>query len=110
MEEEQTRISINIPMGMYKWLEENKTINRSELFRKAVVREQQQASNKVSPLMFLISIMGIVFSVALISIGITPSPMHNYARASLCVLGGFLAFSTSLLYYKERKKIKETGG
>jgi len=106
MEENSKIISINIPIEMKRWLDEHQHINRSELFRKAVVREQQISDNKVSPLMFLISIMGIVFSVVLISIGMTPSPLHQFMRAAMTLLGGFLAISTSLVYYKERKKIQ----
>jgi len=94
-------------MGMYQWLVDNPSINRSELFRKAVVQEQQQLSTKVSPLMFLISIMGIVFSVVLICIGMTPSPLHYYFRAILALLGGVLAVATSLLYYKAKNIAKK---
>lgn len=106
--EEQKLISINIPVGMYDWLEKHKTINRSKLFRKAVEREQGNVceQHNVSPLMYLISIMGIVFSIALIGIAITPTPIHDYARALMALLGGILAVSTSILYWKERKLVK----
>ncbi len=93
-------------MEMYQWLVDNPTINRSELFRKAVVREQQLTSTKVPPLMFLMSVMGIVFSVALISIAVTPSPMHWIGKSILALLGGGLAVTTALVYYKVRKQLQ----
>lgn len=101
-------ISISIPAEMYNWLEENKKINRSQLFREAVLRVKGdvQEQQNVPSLMFLVSIMGIVFSIALIGIAITPTPVHVITRAILALLGGFLAFTTSLLYYRERKKVK----
>lgn len=107
--EEQKLISINIPMSMYDWLEKHKNINRSQLFRKAVegIMSNVSVQRKVSPLMYLISIMGIVFSIALIGIAVTPTPIHVYARGLMALLGGVLAISTSILYYKERKTVKE---
>ena len=100
------RISITIPEWMYQWLDEHKEINRSKLFREAVLREQNviTESKKISPLMFLASVMGIVFSIALIGIGLTPTPIHIWTRGLLTLLGGFLAVMTALLYQKERKK------
>ena len=99
-------ISISVPKDMKVWLEtEGKHINRSELFREAVL--QRQKPTRVSSVVFLISIMGIVFSIALIGIGVTPSPIHYITRAFLALLGGILALMTSIVYYKERLKIKE---
>lgn len=106
--EEQKIISINIPVSMYDWLEKHKNINRSQLFRRAVEGKMNNLSvqQKVSPLMYLISIMGIVFSIALIGIAVTPTPIHNYARGLMALLGGILAISTSILYYKECKAVR----
>jgi len=105
--EEQKVISINIPVGMYDWLEKHRDINRSQLFRKAVkgVMNGSIVQRKVSPLMYLIPIMGIVFSIALIGIAVTPTPIHNYARGLMALLGGVLAISTAILYYKESKEV-----
>jgi len=107
-EREETKIiSLSIPIGMYDWLEEHKEINRSELFRDAVRRVQEFKKAKISPLLFLVSVMGVVFSIALIGIGLAPSPMNLYARALLTLLGGFLAIITAVVYYKARKEIAE---
>lgn len=107
--EDKKIITINIPVGMYDWLERHKNINRSQLFRDAVEakRHNVKQQKQISPLMYLISIMGIVFSVALIGIAITPTPIHTSARALLSLLGGILAIATSVLYYKEYKEKKE---
>jgi len=97
-------ISISVPKDMKVWLEtEGKHINRSELFRQAVL--QRQKPTRVSSIVFLVSIMGIVFSIALIGIGVTPSPIHYITRALLALLGGLLAVMTSIVYYKERLKL-----
>jgi len=101
------KISITIPEGMYDWLEKHREINRSQLFRDAVEREKHFTEEKISPLMFLISIMGYVFSVVLICIALTPTPIHQTTRGFLGLLGGFLAFATAMLYQKEKKNIEK---
>jgi hypothetical protein len=50
--------------------------------------------------------MGIVFAIALIGIALTPTPMYITIRALLPLLAGILAVMTSILYYKERKKVR----
>jgi len=100
-------ISINIPQSMYDWLSnEGKQINRSELFRQAVNEKMNFKKGKVSPTVFLISVMGIVFSIAILGIAITPSPINVYARGLMCILSGILAFATSSTYLKETQKVK----
>lgn len=107
--EDKKIITINIPVAMYDWLEQHKNINRSQLFREAVEAKIHniKTQHQISPLMYLVSIMGIVFSVALIGIAITPTPIHPSARALLALLGGILAVSTSVVYYKEHKHATE---
>ena len=102
-ENNKKQISIVIPSDMYEWLEEHKEINRSKIFREAVQRIQSPSKN-VSSLMFLATIMGIIFAIVLIGISTTPY-IHGYLRAVIALLGGFLAVATSLVYYKERRKI-----
>lgn len=107
---ENRTISISIPQWMYDWLEKDgKKINRSKLFREAVEAKMQPQQEKVSSLMFLISIMGIVFSIALIGIAVTPSPIHIFARAIMALLGGLLAILTAYTYYKEKSEISSRG-
>lgn len=101
-------ISISIPQSIYDWLESDegkeKVPNKSGLFQDAVLQKKNNTKGKVSPLVFFISIMGLVFSIVLIGIGITPSPMYQTVRMILPILGGFLAIGTALLYYKESKR------
>ena len=104
IEEPYKNISLTIPESMYSWLEEHKEINRSSLFREAV-EIKMNPKKHVSSLMFLASIMGIIFSIALIGIGVTESPIDVNIRSLLTLLGGILAVSTMVLYYKERKSI-----
>jgi len=96
-------ISVSIPAWMYDWLEnEGKRINRSQLFRKAIEDAMHQT---VSPLVLLASVFGVCFSVALISIAITPTPINVYARATLVILGGIMAVASTLTYYKEKNRV-----
>jgi len=106
MGEETEQINIVIPKSMKKWLDENKRIvpNKSKLFRDAVYEKMHAKKGKVPPLIFFIAIMGIVFSIVLIGIGITPSPMHVTLKSILPLLGGILVLSTSLMYYIEKKR------
>ena len=88
---------------MYEWLEKHKEINRSDIFRQAI-KNIQSPSKNVSSLMFLATIMGIIFSIVLIGIS-TTQYIDGYLRAMIALLGGFLAIATTTLYYKERKKL-----
>lgn len=108
MEDEQnlTRISIGIPNEMYSWLEEHKDINRSELFRNAVNNIRNRKAPHVSPLMFLASVLGIVFSITLVAIALTPTSMDTYVRGFLALLGGIMAVSTAFAYVREQKRVK----
>ncbi|MGV9141618.1 MAG: ribbon-helix-helix domain-containing protein [Promethearchaeota archaeon] len=102
------QISIVIPKEMYEWLDEHRNINRSELFRQSVQSLMTNEKQKVDPLLFLASIMGIVFSIALIGIAITPTPIHVITRGLLALLGGILAVATSYLYFREvNTKVKK---
>lgn len=104
--EEDKTISINIPMSMHKWLSnEGKDINRSELFRQAVNFKMKGRTEKVPSVVFLASIMGIVFSISLLGIAITPSPINVYMRAIMALLAGVLSISTSFVYMRERRKL-----
>lgn len=96
-------ISVSIPAWMYDWLEnEGRKINRSQLFRRAIEEAMRQT---VSPLVALASVFGVCFSVALISIAITPTPIHIYARATLVILGGIMTITSTLTYYKEKNRV-----
>ena len=107
--EEQKIISISIPQNMYDWLETHPEINRSNLFREVVLSRQQTIKHKVSPLVFLVSVMGVTFSVVLISLGLEAQStfLNDSIRGLMCLLGGILAVSSSLVYYKERQKVRQ---
>ena len=105
LDNDKKQISIVIPNSMYEWLEKHKEINRSEIFRQAVKKIQSPSKNKVSPLMFLATIMGITFSICLIGISTTVYLMPEL-NAIIAILGGILAVSTAMLYYKERRRLR----
>lgn len=104
-------ISISVPQNIHDWLESDEgkecVPNKSGLFQDAVIRKKEKKIGKVSPLIFFVSIMGLVFAIVLIGIGVTPSPIYQSVRMALPLLGGILAVGTALLYYKERNRIKE---
>jgi len=100
---EVKKISMDIPVDYYNWIKDE-NINMTELFKEAIERVRYKRTQKVSPLMFLASIMGVVFSVALIGIGLTPSPIHIFTRGFLCALGGFLAITTTTAYIKNKRQ------
>ena len=90
---------------MYEWLEHHKEINRSEIFRQAVKKIQSPQAKKVSPLMFLATIMGITFSICLIGIS-TTIYLRPELKPVIAILGGMLAVSSAMLYYKEVKRLR----
>ena len=97
------KISMDIPMDDYTFLKDS-NINMTELFKVAIEKERIQSKKKVSSLMFLASMMGMVFSVVLIAIGLTPSPISNITRGILCITGGVMAVSTMILYVREKRE------
>ena len=99
---EVKKISMDIPVDDYNFLKES-NVNMTDLFKNAINDLKfNKKVQKHSPLMFLATIMGIVFSVALIGIGLTPTPIHYFTRAFLCFLGGILAVSTMTVYIRSK--------
>ena len=107
MGEDSEQINIVIPKSMKQWLDDNKKIvpNKSELFRDAVRAKMDAKKGKVPSLVFFTAVMGVVFSIVLIGIGLSPSPMHITIKSVLPVIGGLLVVSTSLMYYIEKKRV-----
>jgi len=108
MSEEKDYIQINvvIPPKMKEWLDQHKEINRSELFRQAVKRKMYVVEQKVNPIFFLATVMGVMFGVVLILVGLSRVPLHIYAKMILMLMGGILSFLSALLYYKEQRNLK----
>lgn len=100
------QINVVIPNEMKEWLDKHPEINRSELFRNAVNAKKNITEQKISPLMFLASIMGIIMSISLIGIATTPY-LSVPIRAVLSLLGGILAVTTIFVYIKETRDIKK---
>jgi len=98
---EQKKISMDIPIDMYDWLKTN-DINMSDLFRKAVVNLMYETHNRIPPIFLLASVMSMMFSVVLIAIGVTPTPIHLYTRSILILVGSIMAVITSIFFYREK--------
>lgn len=99
---EAKKISMDVPIDDYNWLKDE-NINMTDLFKEAVKKKRYHIKQKMNPLLFLAAVMGIVFSVALIGIGLTPTPIHIFTRSLLCALGGFLAIVTMLVYIRSKR-------
>ena len=97
------KISMDIPVDYYNWLKDE-NINMTELFKEAIEELRYKKEQKISPLMFLASVMGIVFGVTLIGIGLTPTPIPVFTRAFLCVLGGILSVTTMTAYMRSKRQ------
>lgn len=100
---EVKKISMDIPVEDYNFLKDT-NINMTELFKEAIEKTRYQTKQKTSPLLFLVSVMGIVFSIALIGIGLTPTPIHIFTRGFLCALGGLLAVITMTVYIRSKRQ------
>ena len=101
------QLNIVIPDDMKEWLDEHKEINKSALFREAVRKKQDIVKGKVSSTVFFVTVIGIMMSITLIGISTRPF-MEPIIRLALAILGGVLAVTISLLYYKEKKELNAT--
>ena len=97
-------ITVSITSEQIAWLEAHPEINRSQLVREALEIKMKAKAGKVSPLMFLASVMCVCFSVVLIAMAYTPSFIDINIRAILALLGSIMIIVTTITYYKERKK------
>ena len=99
------KISMDIPIDMHDWLKDH-NINMSDLFRKAALNLMYEQHARLPPIFLLASVMSIMFSVVLISIGITPTPIHIITRLSLILIGGFMGIITTIYFYREKERCK----
>jgi len=108
MEKELIGINLSIPNKMKEWLDEHPEINKSDLFRKAVIRKKRKLEEQVSPLFALACYMGVLFGVAIggIGIGISSTFMNVYIRGCIVILGATLALVCFVAYTVEKRKVK----
>ena len=99
MLDKPSQVNISVPQSMKEWLDGHPEINKSDLFREAV-KEKMGLKKKVDPWIYFVAVIGTVVGVSLIGIGLTPVPMYQSIRAVLPILGGILAVSVAVYYYK----------
>jgi len=102
---EVKKISMDIPIEMYNWLEKHKNINRSKVFRNAVENIINNVERKVSPTLLLLTIWANVGAIALLGVSIIPSPIPTMIRGILCVFAGIISISAITVYIKTKKEI-----
>ena len=102
---ESKKISMDIPLDMYEWLEKHKNINRSEIFRNAINNIVHKAEKTVPPVLFLLTLWAIVGAIALLGVAIIESPIPPLIRGVLAVFAGIIAISAMTVYIKVRKEI-----
>ena len=102
---ESKKISMDIPIEMYSWLEKHKNINRSEIFRRAVDDIINNVEKKVSPVLFLLTIWANVGAVALLGVSIVPSPVPNLIRGILAVMAGIISISAITVYVRTKREL-----
>jgi len=107
MEKDSGQINLSITPKMKCWLDEHPEINKSELFRNAVIRKKQRMEEQVSPILFLACCMGVIFGVAITGIGLGAEQFINtYIRIIVIALGSVLAFVSFVIYTMEKQKVK----
>jgi len=102
---ESKKISMDIPIEMYSWLEKHKNINRSEIFRRAVDDIINNVEKKVSPILLLLTIWANVGAIALLGVVLIPSPIPNLIRGILGVMAGFISISAVTVYLRTKREI-----
>lgn len=102
---ESKKISMDIPIEMYSWLEKHKNINRSEIFRRAVDDIINNVEKKVPPVLFLLTIWANVGSIALLGVVLIPSPIPNLVRGILGVMAGVISISAITVYLRTKREI-----
>jgi hypothetical protein len=104
---ESKKISMDIPVEMYDWLENHKNINRSEIFRQSVQDIIDKVEKKVSPVLYLLTIWANVGATALLVISIIDTPIPRLIRGVMAVFAGIMSISAITVYVKVKREINE---
>lgn len=101
---EVKKISMDVPISQYEWLEKHKNINRTEIFRKAVQDMIDNVEHKVPPVLYLLTIWANVGAVALLGVALVPSPISPLIRGILGVFAGIISVSAITVYVKTKRE------
>jgi hypothetical protein len=104
---ESKKISMDIPVEMYDWLENHKNINRSEIFRQSVQDIIDKVEKKVSPVLYLLTIWANVGATALLVISIIDTPIPRLIRGVMAIFAGIMSISAITVYVKVKREINE---
>jgi len=98
------KVLLSVPVEMFEWLEkpENKRINRSALFQNAVEDLMHPKSKRMSPMSFLVILMGMAFGVGCI-IGAASLNFEYMFTASLYMLGFVVLLASIVTIIKETR-------
>lgn len=105
--ESSSTMTISLPAKLKQKLDKYpKKINKSKICRKALQNAINETEERMNPLLFFATTMGIVFSIVLLGISIFPSPLNKYIRGILALFAGLMAFTTGLTIWKYRRTDK----
>jgi hypothetical protein len=104
---ESKKISMDIPVEMYDWLENHKNINRSEIFRQSVQDIIDKVEKKVSPVLYLLTIWANVGAIALLTVSIIDTPIPRLIRGVMAVFADIMSISAITVYVKVKREINE---
>ena len=104
---ESKKISMDIPLEMYEWLEKHKDINRSEIFRTAIQNMRYKEEKTVPPVLYLLTIWANVGAIALLSVAIVESPIPRLFRGIMAICAGIISLSAITVYVKEKKELNK---
>jgi len=98
-------IAISVPKDMFEWLEKpenKKNINRSRLFQDAVNKLKTPQKHKMTPITYLIIILGMTFGVA--SLVASGSGIFDFLLSlNFFMLGGVILLASLVTLMKEKK-------
>ena len=99
------KISMDIPMDMYEWLEKHKNINRTAVFKQEIKKLMYGVEKRVPPVLILLTIWANVGAVALLGVAIIESPIPRVIRGAMAIMAGILSLSAITVYVKTKKEI-----
>jgi len=100
-------IGISIPNEMFQWLEKpenKKNINRSRLFQEAVNKKRNPQHQKITPMSYLIIMLGMTFGVS--SLIASGSGIFDFLMSTTFFMLGAVILLASLVTLIKEKQVK----
>ena len=108
MEDERgsKQITLSVPYKMWKFLNDNPQINKSNVFQQAIYRIMYPKPKRMTPMMLLTSVMGICIGISLMLVSIGAMFFVGVLMSTiLFILGVSLVLITILMFFMERRRL-----